>query len=220
MVLPYFTALMYHEGEAALEAKGSYLFNEHDGADAWGGEVVAGYGVTSFWHAEFGLEFEGHEDEDTDLTALLFENKFQLAPQGEWPVDVGMKIDYARSLTGGPDEIGAKLLLAKDIGHFTNLSNIAISREIGEDSSDDNEYGFSYGLSYNVNDHFAIGGEWHSDFGSLERDSDDFNEQSHRFGPVAYGELAEGVHYETGLLAGVSDSAPDAELKAVVEYEF
>ena len=53
-----------------------------------------------------------------------------------------------------------------------------------------------------------------------ENDSDDFDEQSHRIGPVAYGEIGHGVHYQTGVLFGVSDEAPDAELKAVLEYEF
>jgi long-subunit fatty acid transport protein len=209
-----------HEGEAALETKGSYLVNEHDNEDAWAGEVTGGYGVTSWWHTEAGFTFEGHEDEDTDVNAFVFENKFQLAPAGAWPVDVGVKIDYAKSLVGGADELGGLLLLSKNVGQFTNTSNIGIAREIGEDSGDDAEYSFAYGLSYNVNDTFAIGGEWHSDFGTLENDSDDFDEQSHRIGPVAYGEITEGVLFETGVLFGVSDEAPDAELKAVLEYEF
>lgn len=211
---------LHGAGEVALETKGAYQIDAHDDEDAWGGEVVVGYGVTSWWHSELGFEFSGHQDEDTDVSALVFENIFQLTPHGTWPVDVGIKIDYAKSLLGEADEIGAKLLLEKEIGQFTNISNIGIAREIGEDSGDDNEYNFAYGLSYNVNETFAIGGEWHSDFGTLENDSDDFDEQSHRVGPVAYGEIGHGVHYETGVLFGVSDEAPDAEIKAVLEYEF
>ena len=210
-----------HEGEAAAEFKGAYNIDADDTSeDEWAGEMTAGYGVTSWWHTEVGAEFVGHEDDDTEFNALVWENKFQLAPKDAWPVDVGIKTEYAKSIVGGPDAIIGKVLLAKDVGQFTNVSNIGIAREIGEDSGDDNEYSFGYGLSYNIDDALAIGGEWHSDFGTLEDDSDAFDEQSHRIGPVVYGEIAEGVLFETGVLIGVSEAAPAAELKLALEYEF
>lgn len=215
-----YSPYVHHEGEFGVESKNAYQIDAHDDEDAWGGELALGYGVTSWWHTEAGVEFSGHEDEGTDFTALIWENVFQLAPKNAWPVDVGLKFDYAHSIDGGANEIGGKLLLAKDVGQFTNVANIGLAREIGEDSEDENEYNFAYGLSYNVNESFAIGGEWHSDFGTFENDSDDFDEQSHRIGPVAYGEVSEGVLFETGILFGVSDEAPDAEIKAVLEYEF
>ena len=207
-----------HGGEAAVELKGGYRFNEENGNhDGFTGEAVVGYGVTSFWETEVGVAYDYEEGEVNDFSALVWENKFQLAPEGALIVDPGLKIEYARSLTGGPDEIIGRLLLAKEIGKFKNLSNISIGREFGEDSEDETEYGFSYGLSYDYTDTFAYGLEWHSDFGNFEGD---YNEQSHRVGPAIYGNLAENVPFEAGVLFGVSDHAPEAELKAVVEYEF
>jgi len=207
-----------HKGEAALELKSGYKINEEDSdEDSLAGEMTAGYGISSFWQSEIGFEFEHNDEEDMRATALVWENKFQLAPEGALFLDPGLKIEYARSLTGGPDEITGRLLLAKQLGKFTNLSNINIGREFGEDSSDDMEYGFSYGLSYNQSENFAYGLEWHSDFGNFDND---YDEQEHRLGPAIYGNLAENIPFEAGVLFGVSDHAPDAEIKTVIEYEF
>ena len=207
-----------HEGESAVEAKADYAINE-DGSneDAVGAEATFSHGVTSFWQAEAGVEYEYEENEGGDVTGLVLENKFQFAPTGSLPVDAGFKIDYTRSLTGGPDELVGRLLLAKSFGQFNNIANINVGREIGEDSSDDMEYGFAYGFNYALNDNFAYGVEWHSDFGDFDND---YNEQGHRVGPVIYGNAAGLFEYEAGALIGVSDSAPDAEIKLVLEREF
>ena len=206
------------EGEAGVEVKSSYKINEENGAeDSFAAEMTAGYGLTHFWQMEVGTELEHNDENNTRFTALVWENKFQLAPEEALFIDPGVKIEYAKSLTGQADEVLTRLLLAKQLGKFTNLSNINFGREVGEDSSDDWEYGFSYGLSYNHSETFSYGLEWHSDFGDFEGD---YSEQEHRVGPAVYGQLAENIPFEAGMLFGVSKHAPDAELKAVVEYEF
>lgn len=207
-----------HAGEAAVEVKGSYKINEEDSnEDSFASEMTVGYGLTHFWQMEAGAELESNDEDDTRFTALVWENKFQLAPEGALFLDPGIKIEYAKSVTGEADQILARLLLARHMGKFSNLSNINFGRELGESSSDDWEYGFSYGLSYNHSETFSYGLEWHSDFGDFEGD---YSEQGHRAGPAVYGQLAEGMPFEAGVLFGVSEHAPDAELKAVVEYEF
>lgn len=209
-----------HEGEAKLEVKSAYNVNAHDNEDSWGGEIMAGYGITSFWETEIGVGFEGHDDEDTEFNALIWENKFQLAPKGALFVDPGLKIEYAHNLQSGPDELTGKILLGKEIGKFTNLANISVGREVGEDSENDLEYGFAYALSYGYSENFSYGLEWYSAFGTFEKDSDDWSEQSHSIGPVAYGSFGHSLGYEAGVLFGVSEHAPDATIKASLEYEF
>lgn len=210
------TSPYVEQGAIEMEAKGGYILNG-DEEDSWGSEITAGYGVTSFWEVEAGivLEDEGRGS-DVDAAALVFENKFQLAQPGTFFVDPGLKLEYARSLNGGPDEIGAKFIVAKQLGQFDHVANFSIGREIGEDSSDENEYGFSYGAAYNYRDDLAFGLEWYSDFGNFE---EDFEDEGHQIGPVVYGN-AFGLEYEAGILAGVSEAAPDAELKLVLGYEF
>jgi len=212
------TSPYVHEGEAAVEWKGGYDID--DGNNEWGMEASVAYGVTSWWETELAVEMADEHDDDFEAEALVFENKFQLAPKGALWVDPGLKVEYGRNLTGGHDELQAKLLLAKQIGQFSNTTNIAVGREIGEDSDDDLEYGFSYALAYDHSETFAYGLEWYSGFGTFKDDSDDFDEQSHQLGPVVYGQFAENIGYEAGVLVGLSEKAPDATIKAVVEYEF
>lgn len=94
---------------------------------------------------------------------------------------------------------------------------MSVSREIGEDSSDDLTYAMGYGLKYNYSETFQFGAEWYSNFGDFD---EDFDDQTHRFGPVMFGDLGGGFEYETGALFGVSDAAEDVLLKVIVGYTF
>lgn len=211
------TSPYVHKGEKGVEWKGGYAFEDGED-DVWEMEMSASYGVTDYWETEIGVA-GGDEggDEDADFHALIWENKFQLAQPGALWLDPGLKVEYERNLQSGPDEIQAKLLLAKQIGRFSNLANISVSREVGEDSDDEFGYGLSYGLSYEHSEDFAYGLEWYSDFGNFE---DDFDDQSHQVGPVIYGTAFNGIEYEAGILAGISDAAPDAMIKATIGYGF
>jgi len=72
-------------------------------------------------------------------------------------------------------------------------------------------------LAYDYSEDFQFGVEWYSDFGDFD---DDFDDQGHQFGPVIYGDAFGGLGYEAGILAGVSESAPDALVKVIIGYEF
>jgi long-subunit fatty acid transport protein len=211
------TSPYVHKGERAVEWKGGYAVDD-DSNDNWKMEAAASYGVTDYWETEFGVAGgdEG-DDEDAEFRALIWENKFQLARPGIFWVDPGVKIKYERKLQGDPDEIQAKLLFAKQIGKFSNTANMSIEREVGEDSEDDFGYGFAYGLAYEHSEDLAYGLEWYSDFGNFE---DDFDDQGHQVGPVAYGDALGLFEYEAGVLLGLSDAAPDALIKLVAEFEF
>ncbi len=207
------------KGEAYAEWKGGILADDDDDVDGtWVQETNFGYGVTDFWNVEIGGAFEhdGADGGNTEFTTLVIDNRFELTQPGEYFVDFGFSVAYGAT-KDGPDELEAKLLFAKKMGQFTNLANIIVGREIGDDSSDDTGFGFAWGTSYEINESLAIGGEWYSDFGDF---SDDFDEQQHQVGPVVYGSIGEHVGYELGVLAGVSDAAPDAEFKGVLNYSF
>lgn len=207
------------EGTIEIEAKSGMVFGADGKKDgAWNAQTSIAYGVTEFWEAEIGLAGkDDRKDEDAELNAVFFESKFQLAPRGAYFLDPGIKVEYERSLVVGPDEIGAKFILAKQMGKLGHVANFGIGREVGNNSSNENEYGFSYGLSHDYSDKLALGVEWYSDFGNFE---EGYSKQSHQFGPVVYGGTDMGFDYEFGILAGVSNAAPDAQLKLVIGYEF
>lgn len=205
---PYVT-----KGRATVEWRGG-LETDDDDEDVFKTRNQFAYGFTDFYEAK--ISVDTRDDDGGTFSDVDLENKFQLLPKGEYFVDLGLRLDYARSVNGGADEIGTKILLGKQTGKFAHLLNLEAGREVGEDSSDEWAYGFSYGVSYPVMDNFSIGGEWYSDFGDFE---EDFDDQDHLVGPVVYG-TAYGLKYQAGVLAGVSEAAPDATLKATVGYSF
>jgi high-affinity iron transporter len=209
------------KGEVELEWRGGYkIDDESDVNGSWKQKLALGYGVTDYWFTEvYGeVEHDGASDGNTELTAIEWENKFQLTQPGEYFVDLGALVEYVHFLEDdGADKLEGKLLIAKDTGNFTHLANLVVEREVGDNSEDETEYGAAWSTRYRYSPKFEPGIEIYSDFGDFDND---FDEQGHQIGPVAYGQLTEHVAYDAGVLFGVSDAAPDAELKAIIEYEW
>lgn len=208
------------QGELELEYYGDYTVNGDDEEDgAWEQKFGVGYGVTDFWKTELIGEFEkeGEDGADAEFTAVEWENKFQLTEPGKYWLDVGALVELAMNTQGGPNAIEGKLLLAKDTGKFLHVANIGVEREFGEDSEDLFEVGASWSTRYLLMPQFEPGLEIYSDFGSLS-DSHGFDDQDHSAGPVAYGALGP-FKYDVGYLFGLSDHAPDGQIKAKIEYE-
>lgn len=208
------------KGDAYLEWKGGYQADHRsDVSGGWVQEGNFGYGITDFWNFEIGgaVDHDGASGGNTDFSTVTIDNRFEITPPGEYLFDFGVSLAYGMTQHDGPDGVEGKLLFAKEIGPFTNLGNIIIAREIGEDSSDETRYGLALGTSYQLDDKFAVGLEAYSDFGNFEAN---FDEQEHQVGPVLYGEFTDHLSYEVGVLGGVSDAAPDAEIKAIIGYGF
>lgn len=202
------------------EWKGGYDIDEEDDVDGgWVQEANFGYGITDFWNLEVGGAFDrgGESDSNTRFDTLTIDNRFELTQPGEYWLDFGVSVAYGKLHGDGPDGLEGKLLFAKQVGQFSNLANVIVGREVGSDSNDETTYGFAWGTSYELNEQLALGLEWHSDFGDFDSD---FDEQEHQLGPVLYGSFGDHIGYEFGVLGGVSDAAPDAQLKAVINYSY
>ncbi|MGB0719172.1 MAG: hypothetical protein ACPGRX_01780 [Bdellovibrionales bacterium] len=209
---PYVSA-----GEVELEYKGEYKIDDDNSVDgAWEQTIGAGYGVSDFLFVEGAIEFEDEPDKDVETKALEFEAKFQLTEQGQYFLDAGALVEYKYSLAGDADKIEGKALLAKEIGPTSNYANFIIEREVGEDSSDREEYGLAWKTKYHYSKAFDPGFEYYADFGDT---TEDYSGQTHRIGPTAYGDLGP-FEYDAGVLFGISRAAPDATLKLNLEYEF
>lgn len=207
---PYVT-----QGKAAVEWRGGYEMD--DGED----EVFKtrnqfSYGLTDFYDLKVSVN-TSHDDEEDEFSDVDFENKFQILPKGEYFVDLGLRLDYTHALNSDSDGIGTKILLAKQTGELSHVLNLEAGRNIGDEASDEWGYGISYGASYPLSETLALGGEWYSDFGEFE---DDYSDQDHRVGPVLYGTAFGAIKYQAGILAGISEAAPDATLKATANYSF
>jgi hypothetical protein len=212
------------KGELEFELKGSHYIDEY--GEINGGQKAKfgiGYGVTEYWmtELEFEREKEGESGADFNSEALEWENTLMLTQPGEYWMDVGLYGAYEYALDDdAPDVLEGKLLLAKDIGPFTTLANVTLEHEIGENSEQGLEGGFALGAHYRYSPYFKPGVEWHSELGELEDMGRFEDDQKHQFGPVAYGKVGGlPLAYDIGYLFGVSDKAPDGEIKAILEYE-
>ncbi len=208
------------KGELELETK-TGITQDDDNAEqdgAWQQKASVAYSFTDSVQLEVEGEVENEGDDDnTNFTALSLEGKVQLTEPGQYWLDVGIKGEYEFNTQDGPDEIEAKLLLAKDMGKFTHRANIILSREVGNDSNGDTEAGFAWSSRYKLDPKFEPGFEVHSSFGAINH-HEGFDEQDHRAGPVVYGKFGP-VKYDVGYLFGLSDNAPDGTFKAILEYE-
>jgi hypothetical protein len=210
------TSPYVNKGMVNVESKTGYVVDDDNNVDGKWQEVFGfGYGITDYWGTEVEVGFgrSGSRGADTETQSIEWQHKFQFAPKGEWPVDMGARVSYAYSTNTGADEIEAKVMAGKTIENWSLLGNASIGREVGGDASDNNPYGLSWSASYNYADSFKPGIEMYNDFASDEK-------PEHLIGPVAYGKIFGDVGYNTGVLFGVSDAAPDATLKFVIDYKF
>lgn len=203
-------------GQVNIESKTGYVIDDDSNVDGRWQEVLGlGYGITEYWGTELELGFgrSGARGADVETESIEWQHKFQFAPKGQWPVDMGARVSYGHSTNGGTDDIEAKIMAGKDIEKWSLLGNAGLSREVGDGASNDTAYGLSWSASYDFSDSFQPGIEMYNDFGGGE-------DPEHLIGPVAYGKVLGGIGYNTGVLFGLSDDAPDATLKFIIDYKF
>lgn len=207
------------KGEVELEAKYGYAIDkDNDVEGEFKQKYAIGYGLTDFWFSELYGEWEkeGEDGADIEFTAIEWENKFQLTNPGQYWADFGALVEYVHNTDGGADKVELKGLVAKDIGKFSHAINLIAEREVGEKSSDEIEFGTAFNSRYRYSPQFEPGIEMYNDFGDFEGGFDD---HKHMIGPVVQGKIFNNIGYDTGVLFGISDAAPDATLKLLLEYE-
>ncbi len=205
---PYVT-----KGRATTEWRGGYDVVE-DAHNVGRTRLLQSYGMTNYWDTRVAATFSHNGDASTDIVG--WENKFQLTQKDEFFVDLGLRLDYAYSTNAGTDEVLARLLAAKKNGPFGQIANFSFGRQVGEGASNDIGFDIAYGVAYDLSPTYAIGLEYYGDFDDFDNS---YSEQVHQVGPVLYGNHGM-FRYQAGLLAGVSEAAPDVALKATMSYSF
>ena len=209
------------KGEVEIEYRSGYDIDANSDKDgAWKQKFAIGYGISNYWFTEIYAEFKksGKKDAEFDFNSIEWENRFLLTEPGKYWLDFGLLTELKYNVSGGADKGELKFLFAKDVNKFTHLANVILEREFGEEAGNETEVGFAWSGRYRYKPYFEPAIEIHSNFGSLS-DGSSFDEETHQFGPVAYGKLGN-FKYDAGVLFGISDNAPDATLKAIIEYEW
>jgi len=214
------------KGEAEFEHQG-YLSHDKnpDNSNDKDGTLAFGYSPTDYYRAEFEAEFErpagnGGDDGDNKLRYSSFniENTFQLAQQGEYWIDPALfyEMDFART---GPNNIIFGVLGGKDIGKFSNVTNLLVHKDYG---AGDTPTGFIYSNQFRYRYHhlFEPGFELYGNTDGKAR----FQDQQLAIGPAIFGKVytfdGQGIRYEVGYLYGSTPATPDHAVRWKLEYEF
>jgi high-affinity iron transporter len=205
------------KGIMEVESKNAFEFDDEDANQH---KLELKYGFTSWWAAAIEGEWEKDEGESYDYAATGLESQFQFTEPGEFLLDAGAIVAYEFAHnSGAADKVEALLLLEKALTQYTHTTNFIVEQEVGDSANDNPEFELAWRSIYLYQPMINPGFEYYAGFGELN-DSDDFDSQDHRLGPVIYGDLYESIKYELGWLFGLSDGASDNTLKFNIEYEF
>ena len=223
-LLPYAANAAYyvhspHVEKGILEIESKNAF-DYDDTNERQHKAELKYGFTNWWALALEGEWEKEGHNGYDYTATAIENYFQFTQNGEYWLDAGAVVEYEFAHpSGSADKIEAALLLEKDMPNFTHIANLTVEQEVGNNANNNPEWEVSWRSIYLTHPMINPGFEYYGGFGEVNH-SGNFEQQSHHLGPVVTGTLYPGLHYDVGLLFGLSDSASDQAVKFNLEYEF
>lgn len=208
------------QGEVSVEYSGNNTFDRNrDKNGIQEHQFSLEYGATNNWETELYANYYKDPENSIKMSSVEWENRFQLAEQGQYWVDPGLLFSYARSIDRNtPDNLEAKLLLAKDTGRFTHVVNAGFEQAIGKNASDGPDWVLLWSTRYRYNEYAQPGFEIQSDFGQ-GKNFNSFGRQEHYVGPALYGMIVPHLKYEAAYLFGISNEASQSAARMQLEYE-
>lgn len=183
-----------------------------------------GYTPTDHWFTRLATEFEGQNGRGLRADAFKWENRFQFAETGRYPVDFGLLAELNRyrdrsegyALRFGP-------LMQKEVGRMTLNANVLFERSFDAVISRPTELGYQWQARYNWRPQFDVGLQGFGDLGPWDNWAPR-SQQSHRFGPAIFGKFKVGgdeeIEYNAALLTDPSSRARSYGLRFKAEYKF
>lgn len=144
------------------------------------------------------------------------ELRWALANWGEIPLNPTLYVEWETALTEDSDGIEYKVLLAETLGERWHWAgNVIYERSLSEEEE---EYGLSSGLNYNLVDQkFGLGveGEW-----IREKEGDEDAEDKFLLGPSFEWEPSKRTSLRLAPLVGLGGHSPDTQTFLIFGYEF
>ena len=149
---------------------------------------------------------------DFKVDAYEIEAKVQLTEQGEFDADWGALFELGKATDHDIWELGAMILIESEWNKNVLTTNLGLSLEAGTDIQSEFETSLAMQYRYRYVQVFEPALE-------LYLAQDTFG-----LGPVILGDIKYGtakrLHWEFGVIAGLSDETPDSTLRALLEFEF
>jgi hypothetical protein len=153
------------------------------------------------------------EEGDTfRLQGYELETRLQLTEQGEYAIDWGLLLELEKAHEEDEYELATALLMEKQWGRWVGAANLWLEYEWGDAVKDEFETATALQARYRLSPEFEPAVEFYG------------GENTRALGPVAMGDIrfaaGKKLHWETGVLLGLSKKTPDATLRVLAEYEF
>ena len=153
------------------------------------------------------------EENDTfRLSGYELETRLQLTEQGEYAIDWGLLLELEKAHHENEWELATAVLMEKQWGRWSGTANLWLEYEGGEGIKDEFETAMALQTRYRLSPAFEPALEFYG------------GENTRALGPVAMGDIrfaaGKKLHWETGVLFGLSNKPPDATLRLLAEYEF
>jgi hypothetical protein len=213
------------EGEFAIETRGNVTFdNSRDKDNAQNFHHEIEYTPTDFWHTALIGEMEKEAEGSLKYEATAWENIFQLFPQGQQWLDLGLYVEYEHAKQhGAADALEWKILAEKNVGRLTFTVNPIFEKEVGGNASKSVEFKYAARVKYRLMPQLEPAVEAYGDIGEVRR-VDPSDDQRHQVGPVLLGRFrlndTSAISYEAGYLFGLtSGGSADGTFKWLLELE-
>lgn len=158
------------------------------------------------------LQTRDTEDSDLDLNFVQAELFWQLPNVSEnWAT--GFRFDGRVRADDRPNAINVHWMNQFALSDKLSMRAIVLtSTDVGTDAQDGTSVGTRTSLTYKKDSGINLGVEFHNSYGNSEHFGS-FNNQNHQLGVFGSVPVADKWSIYSGVLFGVSDSAPDTNLK-------
>lgn len=164
------------------------------------------------WFAEAKVVGAKAHSGNFDVDGFEFELKWQITEQGEYSADWGLLLEYETREELDAQEFVVGLLVEKEFGRWSGTANLKLIEEWGEDSGDEFESAVALQARYRYSRSFEPALELYAGQNSVD------------IGPAILGSAIVGVrksvHWEAGLMFGLSNESPDTTFRVLLEFEF
>ena len=209
------------QGELEFELLGGYQWwrnNDEDRLRQFIGEI--GYGVTSWWKTELGVGTTRVPNESYKLDEIEWENIFALTEPGQYWLDLGLFVEFARDHPEGRNAFAIGPMFQKEFGAVQGNLNVFWERELGAGAEPGSAINYELQLKWRGDPRFEPGIQG---FGTLGRTNDFGHLTQNRIGPAFFGQVLTGARsklkYDAALLFGLTNNTPNTTVRFQIEYE-
>ena len=201
-------------GSQSLETRLAFQWDDAASQDRrLRSRIHTDYGFNDWYGIRLIANQDKRDGDNLEHDSVTFENKFQLFELERDGWAGGFRLIYDRADGANkPDSVELRLLALLPVGRWEFRHNLGLTHDIGAESDSGLQPQTRWQATYKLESGERIGLEMFNRFGNLRRQSG-FDAQSHQLGPVLKGRIADGLSYQTGMVFGLSEDAPDASAK-------